>query len=61
MGGAEGTTADDGVEAAEVKSDVLVARTVNVYAVPLASPVIVQVTVGAATVHVRPPGLDVTV
>jgi hypothetical protein len=38
-----------------------VARTVNVYEVPLVSPVTVQVVDGELTVQVRPSGLDVAV
>jgi hypothetical protein len=53
-----GVTAAEGNEAAEVPT-AFVAVTVNVYAVPFASPVTVQLVV--ADVHVKFPGDDVTV
>ncbi len=41
--------------------EALVAVEENVYAVPLVSPVMVQLVAGAVMVHVAPPGLAVTV
>ena len=58
---AVGVTAADAADAAEVPAS-LVAVAVKVYAVPFARPVMVHdPSVGPATVHVRPPGLAVTV
>ena len=58
--GAVGVTAADAAEAAEVPAE-FVAAAVNVYAVPGASPVTVHDVAPAATAHVPPPGLAVTV
>lgn len=60
LGGLVGTTADDAVEALDVPPE-FVAVTVNVYDVPAVRPVTVHDVPGSATVHVRPPGLDVAV
>ena len=57
-GTVDGVTALDAVEAGPVPL-ALLAVTVNVYAVPLLSPVTVQVVAGAVAVQVKPPGLDV--
>ena len=57
-GTADGTTAEDGAEAALVPF-AFVAVTVNVYEVPLVRPVTVQLVV--AVVQVNPPGEEVTV
>lgn len=54
-----GTTALDGADAGEVRFCWLVARTVNVYAVPLVSPVTVQDS-WPLVAHPAPPGAAVT-
>ena len=58
--GRNGVTLDDGDDAEEVPP-AFVAVAVNVYGVPLVSPVTVHDVPGAVTVHVAPPGLAVTV
>ena len=55
------TTIDELAALALLVPDALVAVDVNVYAVPLVSPVMVQLVAGAVMVHVAPPGFAVTV
>jgi hypothetical protein len=60
VAGATGVTLFEAADAALVPT-VLVAVTLNVYAVPLVSPVRVALVAGAATVALAPAGLDATV
>ena len=60
VGGAVGVTGLDGVDGTLVPA-ALVAVTVNVYDVPLVSPVTVAVRLRGVEVATRSPGLEVTV
>src|SRR5919204_127431 len=59
-GTVNGTTLLEASEAALLPA-ALVATTLNVYAVPLVSPLTVALVAGAATVAVSPPGMEVAV
>lgn len=59
-GGARGVTAALAALTPEVPAP-LVAVEVKVYAVPLVIPLTMQEVAGTVTVHVRPPGAEVTV
>ena len=59
-GGASGVTAPLDALAPDVPA-AFVAVDVKVYAVPLVRPLTMQDVAGTVTVHVRPPGADVTV
>lgn len=60
FGRVAGVTADVGVDAALVPT-AFVAVTVNVYAMPLVSPLTTHPVAGTVPVHVKKPGEDVTV
>jgi hypothetical protein len=59
--GAKGVTSFDATDALTDGPPVLDALLVNVYGVPFVSPVTVQDPLAPVTVHVAPPGDDVTV